>query len=90
MEGEAKENDLRPGFYLGIEIWGGIRKCWGVYFSGRRTSAEGASASAKGAKPPTIRGSGERRKLLQRGLGRSPSRQRFWERLAYKMGLFLL
>ena len=28
--------------------------------------------------PPTARGSGERSKLPQRGLGRSPSRQRFW------------
>ena len=39
-------------------ILGVLENVGGVYLSGRRTSAEGASASAKGAKPPTIRGSG--------------------------------
>jgi len=45
-------------------------------------------ASAFGANLLTIRGLGERRKLTQRGLGRSPSRQRILEHFRSNLACF--
>ena len=80
----------RSGFYLGIGIWGVLENVGGCTFPEDERAPKARVRAPKARSPPRLGGLGERRKLPQRGLGRSPSRQRFWEHLAYKMGLFLL
>src|SRR6218665_690029 len=84
---------LIPSHIGGVRFqsMGGLKKFLStrMFMSKKLQAPKARSCDCRRKEAPTTRGSGERRKLPQRGLGRSPRNRRDFEQFSCKMEYIL-